>query len=81
MKNAVPFVISVPALELAAQVGNPQGTSPDQVSPAANFGLGITVLLDILLVQDCLVGPLFAVNFPLPHQLLDVVLLLPKDVL
>lgn len=81
MKNAVPLVVSVPALELAAQVCNPKGTSPDQVSPAANFGLGIAVLLNILLVQDCLVGPLLAVDFPLPHQLLDVVLLLPKDVL
>lgn len=38
-------------------------------------------LLNILLVQDCLVGPFLPVNFPLPHQLLDMVLLLPEDVL
>lgn len=80
MKNAVPFVIAVPALEFAAQVGNPEGPSSNQIGPTANFAVGIT-LLHILLVHYCLIGGFLPVDFPLAYQLLDVVLLLPEDVL
>lgn len=80
MKNAVPFVITVPALEFTAQVGNSEGSSTYQIGPTAHFAVGVT-LLHALLVHDCLIGVFLSVDFPLSHQLLDVILFLPEDVL
>lgn len=80
MQNAVPFVVSVPALEFASQIGNPEGSPAYQISPAANFAVGVT-LLHILLVHDILAGNFLPIDFPLSHQLFNVVLLLPEDVL
>lgn len=76
----MPFVIAVPALELAAQVSYAEGPSSYQIGPTANLAVGIT-LLHVLLVHDCLIGSFLPVDFPLSHQLLDVVLFLPEDVL
>lgn len=76
----MPFVIAVPALELTAQVGYAEGSSSHQVGPTPNFAVGVT-LLHVLLVHDCLIGGFLPVDFPLSHQLLDVVLFFPEDVL
>lgn len=45
VQNAVSFVRAVPALEFAAQIGQPHGAPPDQLGPAIRFVAFVRMLL------------------------------------